>query len=233
MIKQGWVTIHRRILDWEWYNDHEVFRLFMFMLLSANHADGKYKGVLVPRGSLITERIALSEKTGLSQQQIRTAINKLKSTGEITSKNTNKYSIISITNWDEYQTINQQNNQPSTSHQPAINQPSTTNNNKNNKNNETSKAKDIGNKKPLPARAKFKPPTIDEIKAHSKEKALPDESDNFWNFYESNGWKVGKNKMSSWKSAFSGWCSRKDQFTKKVGNGEYIINQDVWNSLDF
>lgn len=95
------------------------------------------------------------------------------------------------------------------------------------------KSKDIGNKEPLPARAKFKPPTIDEIKAHAIEKNLPDEAAKFFDYYESNGWKVGKNKMASWRSAFSGWCSRKDQFTKKGGIGEYVINPEVWNSLDF
>ena len=74
------------------------------------------------RGQLITGRLSLKEQTGISEQSIRTAFEKLKSTNEITIKSTNKYSIVTICNYNEYQDnkreINQQltNNQPTTNH---------------------------------------------------------------------------------------------------------------------
>lgn len=56
----------------------------------------------------------------------------------------------------------------------------------------------------------FKKPTHSEISDYCKESGYPlTEIDLFLNFYESKGWLVGKNKMVSWKSAFSGWMSRK------------------------
>ncbi len=52
-------------------------------------------------------------------------------------------------------------------------------------------------------------PTIEEAESYFIEKgASKIESDKFFYFYESKGWKVGKNPMVNWKSAASGWLSR-------------------------
>lgn len=122
----GWIKLHRKFLDWEWYDDQNVARLFIHLLLSANHKESKYRGHKILPGSLVSGRIALSEQTGLSQQQVRTALDKLKSTSEITIKITNKFSVISIACWNDYQGDNQQNNQPITNNQPTSNQQVTT-----------------------------------------------------------------------------------------------------------
>lgn len=117
----GWIKLHRRMLNWEWWDDLPTFRLFVYLLLAANFHPSKYRGSDVPAGSVLTGRKKLSEKTGLSEQQVRTALNKLKSTGEITITSKAKFSIISIAKWDEYQDINQHSNQLSTSNQPHPN----------------------------------------------------------------------------------------------------------------
>lgn len=51
----------------------------------------------------------------------------------------------------------------------------------------------------------FKKPTIDEIKAYCQERSNSVDPDKFYNYYESNGWKVGKNPMKNWKSAVITW----------------------------
>ena len=51
----------------------------------------------------------------------------------------------------------------------------------------------------------FKKPTIDEIKAYCQERNNSVDPDKFYNYYESNGWKVGKNPMKNWKSAVITW----------------------------
>lgn len=133
-------------MDWEWYGDHNVFSVFLYLLLSANHKNSRWKGVVIKKGQLVTGRHALYEglnrnpKTGrlnkksdrITVQNIRTALKKLKSTNEITIETTNQYSLITINNWDRYQNTNQGTNQQLTSDQPATNQQLTTN--KNNKN---------------------------------------------------------------------------------------------------
>lgn len=132
----GFIKLHREIMNWEWYKDIPVRVLFEHCLLSANHEDAKWRGIVIKRGSFITSRAKLARETGLTEMQVRTALKKLNSTSEITSETTSEYSIIIINNWDLYQLNNQVNNQRITSEQPANNQRITTNKNEKNEENE-------------------------------------------------------------------------------------------------
>jgi hypothetical protein len=118
---QGFIKLHRKILNWEWFSDNNTFRLFIYCLLRANHQDTKWRGLIIKKGSFITSLPKLNQQTKLSIQNIRTSINKLKSTGEITDKATNKNRIITIVNWDLYQQTNRQTNSPLTDNQQTTN----------------------------------------------------------------------------------------------------------------
>jgi hypothetical protein len=118
-MKQGWIKLHRKILDWQWYGDLNTRALFIHLLLKANHEEKKWMGITVGRGQIITGRIKLAEEVGLTQRQVRTSLSKLKSTNEVTSKSTNKYTVITINNYDEYQQNDQQDGQRVTSKRPA------------------------------------------------------------------------------------------------------------------
>lgn len=122
---QGWIKIHRQLLEWEWYEDLNVKVLFFHLLLKANHKPKKYKGKLIEIGQLVTGLEVLSNETGLSIQKIRTAISKLKSTNEITIKSSSKGTVVQIVNYAKYQIVT---NEP-TNHQQTNNKPSTTNKN--------------------------------------------------------------------------------------------------------
>jgi hypothetical protein len=139
----GWVKIYRKIIEWEWFNDSKMVHLFIYLLISANHKDGSYQGQKVKRGQLITGRTKISAVTGISEQSIRTCLHKLESTNEITIKSTNKNSIITLLNYDLYQSednneniTNQQTTSKITNNQLTTNQQLTTNNNDNNKKND-------------------------------------------------------------------------------------------------
>jgi len=57
-----------------------------------------------------------------------------------------------------------------------------------------------------PVRAKFQIPSLEEIKTQAADIALPvSEAESFFNYYQSNGWRVGKNPMKSWQHAFANW----------------------------
>lgn len=92
------------MLEWEWYDDTNVVRLFLHLLLTANYEDKSWHGITIKRGQLLTSIQTLAEQTHLSFQQTRTALSKLKSTSEITSKSTNSYTLITICKYDDYQT---------------------------------------------------------------------------------------------------------------------------------
>lgn len=56
---------------------------------------------------------------------------------------------------------------------------------------------------------RFTPPTLEELKNYIKEKNYQNvNAERFYNFYDSKGWMVGKNKMKNWRSAIAGWESR-------------------------
>lgn len=118
-----WIKLHRQIIEWEWYSDNNCFRVFVHLLLKANYKEKRYKGIELKVGSVITSRDILARETGLSSQQIRTALTKLISTNEITSKTSSKGTIIQIVNYEKYQVATSE----TTNEQPTSNQRVTTN----------------------------------------------------------------------------------------------------------
>ncbi len=131
----GYIKLHRQLMEWEWYKNIPVRILFEHCLLKANHKEKKWQGIVIPKGSFVTSYENLAFETGLTVQQVRTAINKLKSTSEITYKSTSHYSIITVNNWERFQEDNTQNNKQITNNQQTNNkQITTTKNDKNDKN---------------------------------------------------------------------------------------------------
>lgn len=122
----GWIKIHRKITEWEWYTDTNVFRVFTHLLLTVNFKDKKWRGKTIKRGSKITSLTHLSEETGLTVMQVRTALDKLIVTGEVTKSSTSTYSLIKVNNYDEYQCDNKVDNKPITNEQQTSNKPITT-----------------------------------------------------------------------------------------------------------
>lgn len=130
----SWIKIFRELLQWEWFQKAEMVQLFIYLLLKANCVDKQWQGITIKRGQLATSNATIRQDLRLSEQQIRTCIKRLISTGEITYKSTNRYVVITICNYDKYQKVggttnelnNEQTNNQSTDEQRAINEQSTT-----------------------------------------------------------------------------------------------------------
>lgn len=211
-MSHGWVKLHRQILRNPIFQNDKLFRVFVYLLLSARHTDGEQLigDTIVPlkSGQWATGRIAISRDTGLTQQNVRTALNKLEKLNILTIKPTTKFSVFSIVNWEKYQ----QDNQQVTNNQPTSNQQVTTNKNGNNDNNEKK------------ATSRFKKPTEEDLISYFNEYCSTGnfeikfgEHQRFYDFYESKNWYVGKNKMKDWKAAVRNWLSKhkKDPATPK------------------
>lgn len=125
-VNGNWIKLSRDILDWEWYSDSNTFRVFVDLLLNAQYKDTRYRGNLIKRGQLITSVDAIKQRTGLSVQNIRTAINNLQSTGEINKQTNKHFTLITICKYDTYQDNNEEGNKP-TNNQITINQQSSNN----------------------------------------------------------------------------------------------------------
>ena len=130
---EGWVKIHRKFLNWEWYQNTEMVRIFLHFLLSANHENNNWQGIIVKKGQVVIGRKKLSKTLGISQRTIRTCLSRLKTTNEITTETTNKYTIITLINWEKYQHISNKTTSKTTSKltndRPANDQQTTTNKN--------------------------------------------------------------------------------------------------------
>ncbi len=137
---EGWIKLHRKMVDWEWYNDTNVKIIFLHLLLTVNHKEQKWKGQTVLRGQKLTSIEHLADDVGLTIQQTRTALKKLKSTNEITIRTTNKNTLITIEKFNDYQVDikennkqnNKQSNNPLTNNQQTNNKQITTNKNEKN-----------------------------------------------------------------------------------------------------
>lgn len=106
----GYIKIDRGIMDWEWWDDLPTFKLWITILLLANWQDKKWHGKDIPRGSFWTSIESLSEASGLSPMQVRTALGKLELTNEITSRVTNKGRLITVVKYGVFQDVPDESN---------------------------------------------------------------------------------------------------------------------------
>jgi len=226
MNKSGFITLHRQILNWEWSKNANTFVLFIHLLLAANFEEGRFEGRVIKRGQLVTSLPSLSTGTGLSIQQVRTALSHLVSTGEITDSVTNRYRIITIVKYSEFQdatgkstgkqqTDNRQltDNQQTTNRQITDNQQQYNNNNKNNK-----ETKEQGNKgTSVVSASHFTPPTADQVREYCQEQGIEIDPEYFVDYYEARGWVLSTGtKMKNWKATVRNWGRREKERPAKV-----------------
>ena len=181
----GWIKLHRQILNWEWYSDTNTFRLFLHLLLTANFKDQKYQGKLIKKGSLLTGRDKLSFETGLSVREVRTCLERLKSTNEIAIKSNSKGTEIQVVNYDKYQIETSE-----TTNERPTNDQQTTTIKEGKENKERKEKKNIPDFSDFLAYAIKERPMVDKDKVQAK-----------YDTWVSNGWKDGyDNNILNWKT---------------------------------
>ena len=193
--------MYRKFTEWEWYSDISTSRLFLHLILTVNWTDKKWQGICIERGSRVASYQVLSTETGLSVKQVRTAIKKLQSTGEVAIKSTNKYSVFTVKNYDLYQAKGKQ---EAGERQAEDKQRATTKESK-----EVKKEKNNNIKR-------FTPPTHEQVSTYCKERKNTVDAERFLDFYKSKGWMVGKNKMKDWKAAVRNWERSSKQGTQPI-----------------
>jgi len=102
-MNDGYIKFFRKFTKWEWYHDANTKALFIHLLLTANFEEKEWNGITIKRGQLVTSRKKLAKALGLTEREIRTSLNHLKSTNNLTIKTTSRYSLITVVNWAKYQ----------------------------------------------------------------------------------------------------------------------------------
>lgn len=120
---EGYIKLHRKFRKWEWYDDANVMRVFLHLLLNATWTETEYRGEKLMPGDVVFSRKKYAKELKLSESATRRATNKLKETGEIsTIKTTNRFTIFHVENWTFYQgngiESDHQNNQQTTNRPP-------------------------------------------------------------------------------------------------------------------
>lgn len=224
---EGWISIHRSIFENELWRDSEPFdyrSAWIDLLLLANHKDhtiiSKGKLVQVKRGDVNRSLLSLAERWHWSRNKARNFLRILEELKMVTTKSTTQGTTITIENYSKFQDLlpTESTTESTTQGQRKV-QRKDINNNDNNGNNDNKYISIPNNRESKKDR--FQPPSIQEVKAYCLEKGYTIDPDTFWNFYESNGWKVGKNKMKDWHRAIAGWQSR-----EKNSQGFYKPKED-------
>lgn len=121
----GWLKLYRSILDSAVFQDAEILKVWIWLLCNVafeQHDTICYGKVIhLKPGQIATGRKKIAQCTDLNENKVYRALTVLKSLGNIEIKATNKYSIITVVNWDKYQDENvkrtsseQQNNSKTT-----------------------------------------------------------------------------------------------------------------------
>jgi hypothetical protein len=108
----GYIKIHRRLLNWGWYSDSVVKDVFLHLILTANFREQEWMGRTIGAGQVVTSYAHLAADLGFTVKQVRTALDKLKKTGEVASQSTNRYTIITLVNWEKYQVCDDTEDKP-------------------------------------------------------------------------------------------------------------------------
>ena len=106
----GWLKLYRSILDSAVFQDAEVLKVWIWLLCNVafeQHDTICYGKVIhLKPGQIATGRKKIAQCTDLNENKVYRALTALKSLGNIEIKATNKYSIITVVNWDKYQEEN-------------------------------------------------------------------------------------------------------------------------------
>lgn len=193
-----YIKLFRTVLDWGWYGDTNTFRVFMHILLRANYEPSEYRGHIIGAGECVFGYNAWAKALGLSVRNVRTAIEHLKSTNEITIKTTNKFSIIHVVKWEFWQieegkATSKSTSKPTNDRQATDKQPTTSKESKKVRNTTTT-------------------PTIQEVRAYVAEKNLMIDADYFYEYYTTAEWKdIKGNPIKNWKLKALNWNNREQK----------------------
>ena len=174
----GHIKLHRGMLEWGWYKDIPTCKLWLHILLKANYRACTWQDKEIPRGAFVTSCAALSAESGLTVKQVRTALAKLKKTGEITVETNRHYSMIAVSKYDEYQSC------------------------------EREEAPEKQPPKPAAPRTRFTPPTAEDVRAYCTEKGYRLDAEQFGDYYAMRNWNLKTGKMQDWKAAVRTWVRR-------------------------
>lgn len=108
-MNNGWIKLHRKILDKGYYKKSQYVHLWIHLLLKANHKEHEFMWnneiIIIKEGQLLTGRKELSKETGIPQTTIENILKLLENEHQIGQQKTTKFRVITIVNWKQHQKL--------------------------------------------------------------------------------------------------------------------------------
>ena len=99
----GWIKVYRKFSEWEWHDDPKMVTVWVHLLILANYEDKQWHDVTIERGQINIGLDSFSKTVGITVRELRTCLDRLCHLDMIMKKSTNKNTIITICNYDKYQ----------------------------------------------------------------------------------------------------------------------------------
>lgn len=200
----GWISVYRSILN-HWLlakgKSRTEFEAWIIILLEVNHTKQKVRVgnqiFTCNRGESLNSLDTWARKFNWHKSKVRRFLKLLESDSMIELKSERKTTHLKVCRYEYYQDLRNVDESQMKHKRNADETQTTLNNNDNNVNNENNIYKE-----PL---KKFKKPSISEIRNYCIERNNNVDPEVFFDYYESNGWKVGKVPMKDWKAAIRVW----------------------------
>ena len=184
--KTTFIKLDRNLLHWRWWGNHKTMTVWIWLIMNANIEDHDFEQDTIHRGELATSLKSIATNTNLTINEVRCALNHLKSTGEITSRIRPHYQVITILNYSQYQdkTTGTSTGKPQADHKQTTSRPQQSKNDKNDK-----KEKNI-----------YSIPSHDEVAAYARAHGYQIDIDQFIAYNTARGWKMGGQRVDDWRS---------------------------------
>ena len=231
MENKGFIMIDRSILEDDMYFSEKFTRMQAYMdlcLLAAFKSRTFYirgnKVELQPMQVAKSVR-DLADRWQWSVNKVRGYLYELEKGDYIDTQKTSVNQIITIKKYIVVNTQNdtQINTQTNTQNDTQTDTPIIKNNNVNNENKEIVIESIVAQPQQTPTQPRekkkrssstFVKPTFEECIAYAQEKGYQWNIERFFNYYESNGWRVGQNPMKNWKAAMRTWNTKEPQYSQ-------------------
>ena len=207
-INEGWIKLHRKLREnpiWQEKRSFSKAEAWIDMLMEARHSEDPAKVLIgnhvveCHRGQIIKSLDTLAGRWGWNKSRVRRFLNLLENLEQIRHENVTKTTRITICNYDTY---NSKRNEDETN----VTQPRHASDTHLTPNKNVKKEKNVKNDKKK--RVMFVKPSISDVQKYCNEIGFNQNAQAFVDYYEANGWLVGKNRMKDWKATIRNWQRR-------------------------
>ena len=215
--KTTFVKFDRNLLKWRWFQHPKTLAVWIWLIMKANVEDHDFEKETIHRGEVATSRRRISADTGLTEREVRTALEHLKSTGEVSVRIRPKYQVISIAEYSKYQDApsgRASGKSPSKVRQASGKSPQYKNvRSKEGKNEKNCSRADT-------TTTIHVPPSFEDVSTFCRENDLSTNIDAFINFNASRGWMRGNKKVTDWRPLLAQWIAKDSEYNHPQNNDD-------------